>query len=405
MKTTRRMATGLIAAAAMAPAVRVQGAAAVQTGKTYDVAVIGAGTFGAWTAHAFSQRGLKVVLLDAYGPANSRASSGDESRITRSSYGQQAIYSRWARESLADWKALQARTGVHLFEPTGVLAFSTTRTSYLADTAKVLADLAIPHERLTANEVMRRFPAFHLDQDEGALFEPESGALFARHAIQTLVDELVRHGVDYRTARIAMPTGKGALPAITAQDGSTIAAGRFVFACGPWFAKLFPDLLGKSIEAQRAEVFYLGIPAGSTAYDPAVMPTWMDQWGIDGAYGFPNLETRGCKVAVDGTPEVVDPETQSRTVTQPYIDAMRTFVKFRLPGLANAPIVETRVCQYEVAPREDYILDRHPDFANVWIAGGGSGHGFKNGPRVGRYMADLVLGGGKTDERFAIGPR
>ena len=128
----------------------------------------------------------------------------------------------------------------------------------------------------------------------------------------------------------------------------------------------------------------------------------MDNYGINGAYGFPNLEARGCKVAVDGVPDVVDPETQPRTVTEPYIRAMREFVKFRLPGLAAAPIVETRVCQYEMAAREDYILDRHPDFANVWIAGGGSGHGFKNGPRVGQYMADLVLGDRNTDERFAL---
>ena len=402
MKTTRRMATGLFTAAALAPRGWAAEAPGLQSGKAYDVAVIGAGAFGAWTAYAFARRGYRVCLLDAYGPANSRASSGGESRIIRNSYGQQAIYSRWARESIGEWQSLQARTGVRLFEPTGVLAIASTKTPYLAECAHALKALAIPHDVLGAAEVMRRFPMFHLDADEGALFEPESGALLARRAIQTLVAELATGRVDFRIGRIAMPTGGGNLAAIRTQDGDMVSAGRYVFACGPWLPTLFPDLLGKRIEPQRAEVFFLGIPPGSTAFDPGRMPTWMDNYGINGAYGFPNLEARGCKVAVDGVPDVVDPETQPRTVTEPYIRAMREFVKFRLPGLAAAPIVETRVCQYEMAAREDYILDRHPDFANVWIAGGGSGHGFKNGPRVGQYMADLVLGDRNTDERFAL---
>ena len=399
MLTTRRTATGMMVAGALAPSLR---ASAQTSSSKYDVAVIGAGAFGAWTAYALRQMGQKVCLIDEYGPANSRASSGGETRITRCSYGKQAIYSRWAMESLVEWKALQARNGTRLFENTGVLAIAPAKDPFLDATGKALAELGLPHELLSAGEVARRFPAFHLDPSEAAVFEPNSGALFARRAIQTLVAELVANGVTWKSAAIRTPTGSGKLPAIVTQSGETISAGRYVFACGPWLPKVFPDVIGPKVEPQRAEVFFLGIPGGSTEFDPAVMPTWMDQYGVAGAYGFPNLEARGCKVAVDPAPIVVDPDTQSRLVTHPFIDVMREFVRFRFPALANAPIVETRVCQYEMAKDEEYILDRHPAFDNVWIAGGGSGHGFKNGPRVGRYMAQLLAGNQVADPRFAL---
>ncbi len=399
MLTTRRTVTGIMAATALAASTRTM---AQRGSSTYDVAVVGAGSFGAWTAYALRQAGQRVCLIDAYGPANSRASSGGESRIIRSAYGAQAIYSRWAMESLVEWKALQARNGTHLFEPTGVLAIAKNSDSFLDETGKALMALGLPHERLSAGEVARRFPAFHLDESEGAVFEPNSGALLARRAIQTLVAELVAGGMAWRSAAIRPPKGSGTLPGLTTATGETISAGRYVFACGPWLPKVFPDVIGAKVRPDRAEVFFLGVPEGSTAFEPGVMPTWLDQYGIAGAYGFPNLEARGCKVAVDGDPVAIDPDLDQRTVTTPFIEAMREFVAFRFPALAKAPIVETRVCQYEMAKGEEYILDRHPGFDNVWIAGGGSGHGFKNGPRVGRYMAQVLAGSGAADPRFSI---
>ncbi len=401
MLATRRTAAGILAAGAVAPAL---GSAAVRAaaGGTYDVAVIGAGAFGAWTARAFRQMGRRVCLVDEYGPAHSRASSGGESRIIRTAYGKQAIYSRWAMESLVEWQALETRNATRLFLRTGVLAIARTSDSFLEETARALVALGLPHETLGAAEVARRFPAFHLDPSEAAVFEPLSGALFARRGIQTLVAELVAGGMDYRAGAVRAPTGSGRVPAIMTGAGETISADHYVFACGPWLPKVFPEVIGAKVEPQRAEVFFLGLPPGSSAFDPAVMPTWMDQYGVAGAYGFPDLESRGCKVAVDPAPIVIDPDSQSRLVTQPFIDLMRQFVAFRFPGLAGAPITETRVCQYEMAKGEEYILDRHPGFENVWIAGGGSGHGFKNGPRVGRYMAEVMTGKAAPDPRFAI---
>lgn len=401
MNTTRRTATKLIAAAAFAPLGALS--EPVNTARpAADVAVVGAGVFGAWIAYALRAAGLSVTLLDAFGPGNSRSSSGGESRITRSAYGDREIYARWAWESMPAWKALSQRAGLTLFENTGVLTIVPGSDPFAEDSSVVLKRLGIRFERLSADDTMRRFPQFRLLPTESAIFEPDAGALMARRAIQTLVNELVSAGLEYRVEAVRPPSGSGTLAALETAAGETISASRFVFACGPWLPKVFPGLLKTRIRAQRAEVFFLGVPAGDTRYFPPAMPTWIDRGGMGDAYGFPSLEGRGCKLAVDAFDKPIDPDTGDRTVTAPFIAAMRSFVRQRIPGLSEAPIVETRVCQYEYAENKNYLLDRHPDFTNVWIAGGGSGHGFKNGPMVGNYVAKLIVDQMPTDPRFSI---
>jgi sarcosine oxidase len=402
MSTTRRMATKLLAAAALAPLAQFTKAAGTPR-SSVDVAVIGSGVFGAWTAYALHTAGHRVTLIDAFGPGNSRSSSGGESRITRSAYGDKEIYARWAADSLLAYKSLARRTGLALFENTGVLTFVPGGDNFGVESASVLKRLGIRHEILSADEAMRRFPQFRMNPTETAVFEPDAGALLARRSIQALVSEMVSSGVEYRVGAIRTPTGSGNLASIVTQGGETIKASRFVFACGPWLPKVFPALLGTRIRAQRAEVFFLGTPPGDTRYLPNAMPTWIDHNGMGDAYGFPNLESRGCKLAVDAFDHPIDPDNGDRTVTAPYTEAMRAFVRQRLPGLSDAPIVETRVCQYEYAENKNYLLDRHPDFNNVWIAGGGSGHGFKNGPMVGSYVAKLVIDQAPTDPLFSFG--
>ncbi len=398
----RREVTKLLLASTIAGQSTLLGSAPAIDRKLPDVVVVGSGAFGAWTAYALRHQGHRVTLVDAYGPANSRSSSGGESRITRCSYGNQDFYTRWAVESLVAWKQLQQRSATKVFENTGVLAIAPAGDPYLDQSAMVMQRLGIRHERMNADETMRRFPVFHLDSTESALFEPDSGALMARNSIQVLVNELVAQGVTYKTAAVRAPRGAGTLPKITTSSGESIAAGHYIFACGPWLPKAFPDLLGDRIRSDRAEVFFLGTPAGDQAYEPPAMPTWMDDYGVGGAYGFPSLDGRGCKVAVDSIVGPMDPDAGNRTVTAPYIAAMREFVRHRFPALAEAPIVESRVCQYEMTADENYILDRHPDFNNVWIAGGGSGHGFKTAPSVGRYMVQLVIEQGPANTMFSI---
>jgi sarcosine oxidase len=367
---------------------------------TYDVVVIGAGVFGSWTALHLAKRKQRVLLVEAHAPAHSRASSGGESRIIRMGYGPDEIYTRWSLDSLKQWKELIASTGDHLFHQTGVLWLATEGDTTLNESASTLRRCGVKHEILSLAGLARHYPQINLDGVARALFEPESGVLLARRAVARTLGSALQSGVQLKIAQIEPPGGAGQLDSIKTIDAESISAGSFVFACGPWLGKVFPEILGRRIFPTRQEVFFFATPPGDTRFTAPALPTWLLQ--PDEVYGMPDLEGRGLKVARDTHGERVDPDTQSRLVSQESAEWARQFVARRFPALKDMPITETRVCQYENSSNGDFLIDRHPALSNVWFAGGGSGHGFKHGPAFGEYTATMVLGEGKAEPRFSL---
>ncbi|HUQ91779.1 MAG TPA: FAD-dependent oxidoreductase [Bryobacteraceae bacterium] len=351
-----------------------------------DVAVIGAGCFGVWIAWHLHRAGRRVLLIDAYGAANSRASSGDESRIIRMGYGPREHYTKWSVESLPLWRALASRTDPSLFHDCGALWMTSGADPFALSTVAVLEQYDVSHQTLNEHELRQRFPQFAVPEGSWAILEPEAGALMARRAIQTLVREMVAEGVTYEQSAV--------------RPGDAVDAEQIVFACGPWLPALFPELLGKRIIPTRQEVLFFGTPSGSDAFSPLRMPCWIDV--SQQVYGLPDLESRGFKIANDRRGAQFNPDTGERTVSAATIEIVREYLRSRIPALAHAPLLESRVCQYENTSNGDYLLDRHPEIENVWLAGGGSGHGFKHGPAVGAYLSGLMLGSGTADERFSF---
>jgi sarcosine oxidase len=358
--------------------------------KSHDVAVIGSGVFGAWIAYFLRKSGVSVMLLDAYGPANARASSGGESRIIRMGYGADEIYTRWSLRALPLWKVLFAEAGrPELFQQTGVLWIAHEKYQYALDTLAALQEYKIPHKRLSLLGLRKHYPQITFDEDAWGIFEPESGVLLARRAVQAVVEQARKIGVEYRDAAVLAPGDATAkITSLKTTAGETISANTFVFACGPWLGKIFPQVLVDRIFPSRQEIFFFGIPPGETRFTQPALPTWL--YLKDEFYGMPDLESRGFKVADDRHGPRVDPDTQSRVGSTEALDAARKFVARRFPTLKNAPVVETRVCQYENTSNGDFLIDRHPEFDNVWLVGGGSGHGFKHGPSLGEYVAARV---------------
>ncbi len=369
--------------------------------KSYNAAVIGAGVFGSWTAYYLQRAGLSVALIDAYGAANSRASSGGESRIIRMGYGADEIYTRWSHRSLAVWQEFFAGVGrPELWRPTGVLLMALENDPRVTATAGALERVGVNFELLHRDELERRYPQIDFGQVTRAIYEPMSGALMARRAVQSVVDFFARNGGDYLVEPALPPAGSGRLNEIGARGGSRISADVFVFACGPWLPKLFPALLGDRIRPTRQEVYFFGVPAGDTRFAPPMTPTWIDYSAE--TYGMPDLENRGFKFAFDRHGEAIDPDTAERNLTENSLELARAFLARRFPALAGAPLVEARVCQYENTSNGDFLIDRHPDFDNVWLVGGGSGHGFKHGPALGEYVAARVIEGGEIERRFTL---
>jgi len=377
-------------------------APAVHAGaRTYDVAVIGAGVFGSWTAWHLRKAGRTVALVDAYGPASSRASSGGETRVTRMGYGDKEIYTRWSWRSLEQWKALSARAGgAPFFHETGMLWMARDQDPLTRATLATLGRVGIPHERLDRAELERRWPQIAFGPISWATFEPKSGVLMARRSVQAVVAELRRDGGELLIGRASAPAGRGRLAELALADGSRLRAGSFVFALGPWLGKLLPDLLGARIFPTRQEVFYFGPAAGDTRFAPPRMPVWID-FGEE-IYGLPDIETRGFKIAPDRHGPAIDPDTAERQVTPATLASVREFVARRFPALAEAPLLGSEVCQYENSSNGDFLIDRHPDFENAWLVGGGSGHGFKHGPALGEYVAAHVQSGEPVDARFSL---
>jgi monomeric sarcosine oxidase len=372
-----------------------------KTNSTYDVAVVGAGVFGAWASYRLQRTGMRVVLIDAYGAGNSRSSSGGESRIIRMGYGADEIYTRSAQRALRLWQELFQQANEPLFHKTGVLWLAHEDDPYPVKCAETFRKLTIPFEKLSTSEVNSRYPQIGLERISWALFEPDSGVLLARRAVQAVTRETVLNGAEYLQEAVKSPVGKLKLDNIETTTGRRISAGNYVFACGPWLPKIFPDLLGDKIHSTRQEVVFFGAPAGDLRFRPPSLPAWIDF--KDEAYGLPDLEGRGVKVAIDRHGPPFDPDTAVRVVTNQGLTETRRYLTRRLPELKDAPVMDMEVCQYENTSNGDFLIDRHPEFANVWLVGGGSGHGFKHGPVVGEYVAARVAGSNEGIEpRFSL---
>jgi glycine/D-amino acid oxidase-like deaminating enzyme len=399
VKVSRRSLLIGAGGAAVSPAI----AKTYKGGMKDHVAVVGAGVFGTWTAVHLLRKGHKVTLVDAWGPAHSRASSGGESRLTRGAYGKDAIYTRMALDSLKEWKALSAVSGLPIFHDCGVLFFFQQEEEYVRDSLAAHKALGASTQALNRAEMARKFPMIDFDGIEVGLYEPDFGALMARRSVQTLARNFAERGGTIVRGFVRPPSTNAAqLAEIDLANGERIGADRFVFAAGPWLPKLFPDVIGPRILPTRQEVFYFGTPPGDRRFLPGAMPGWADFNNGDIFYGFPDLEARGVKFAHDQHGVQVDPDTQSRRPTDAALAEIVAFRDRRFPALRGAPLIGAEVCQYENSSNGDFLIDLHPQWTNVLLLGGGSGHGFKHGPEVGRYAVGRLLGSIKPEPRFSL---
>ncbi len=369
----------------------------------FDSLVIGAGVFGAWTAWYLRKAGQRVLLLDAQGAAHARSSSGGESRLTRGSYGADEVYTRFALDSLPQWKWLSDQAGLPVFHPTGILFFFQKREAFVDQSLEAHRRLKLSTQELDRAALEQRWPQLHWKDIAVGIHEPGFGVLMARRAVQTLVRAFVKAGGEYRVAAVKPPMADKPLAHVELTDGSTLSAGQYVFACGPWLPKVFPRLLGPRIFVTRQEVFFFAPPPGDARFSLGAFPGWADFNDGDIYYGMPDIESRGFKVAHDKHGPLVDPDRGDRVASPGAVADVRSYLARRFPALANAPLNEERVCQYENSSNGDLLIDRHPTASNILLLGAGSGHGFKHGPEVGRYAAELLTGRlEKVEARFSL---
>lgn len=368
----------------------------VRSGAAPDVIVVGAGVFGLWTSFYLNRMGADVLLLDQYGPGNSRATSGGETRGVRTSYGDRPhglSWVRWADEAIRRWKRFDAewqeRLLPRLFFETGDLILREEMDPYLADTKSHWDAVGIEHEVLDADEVKRRWPVINTETVGVAFHEPNAGVVRARRACEAVATIFQEEGGALRIGKVSPGNGAaGELGEVRLESGERLAAGQYVFAVGPWFPKLFPGFMASRLRISMGHVVYFGTPPGDERFNWPNLPSY----GVPGCTGWPALtpDNRGFRVRTGGRPPM-DPDLSPRRLDAEHVEPARDVLCRWFPDLAGAPVVETRACHYESSVTRNFIIDHHPHWRNAWLAGGGSAEAFKFGPVSGEYVAKRVL--------------
>ncbi len=359
--------------------------------KNAHIAVLGAGVFGGWTALMLLEKGFRVTLIDPWGPGNSRASSGGESRLIRMIYGGDGFYTRLATRAYVLWEAYQERFGVQCLYPTGNLWMSAEADPMIDLACSYLDEVQLPYEKLNPAEVTERFPGINIEGLKHIVHEQKTGYLLARESCVAVRDFFVQQGGQYLQKLPDMNALLDNGKTLRLEDGSQIEADAFICACGPWLPQLFPEWLAPHLSVTRQEIYYFGIPAKQAA-SLEKLPTWIIQEEEQSFYGVPSTKHRGFKVATDQRGGSFDPTQGDRTPTTALVEAARSFLAKRFYGMENAPLLEARVCQYSNTANGHFIFDRHPNQKNIFVLGGGSGHGFKHGPAVGELIAQAFSG-------------
>jgi glycine/D-amino acid oxidase-like deaminating enzyme len=376
------------------------------------IAVIGAGAFGGWTALYLLRRGAQVTLLDAWGPGNSRASSGGETRVIRGTYGPNQPYTKMAARAMQLWKEHEERWKRRLVHRIGVLWLAGGGDDqFERGSLPMLREAGIPYQELSSGEIEKRWPQFNLDGVAWGIYEPDGGFLAARVACEAVLEGFRAEGGEYRqVAVLPDELERGAGNGLILADGSKLVADQYVFACGPWLGKLFPETIGEKICSTKQDVFFFGTPDGDDRFSAEKLPVWADHgehfmYGIPASFvpgGFLAENQSGFKIADDSRGPEFDPTTGERVAGAETLKTVREYMGFRFPAMKDAPLLKTQVCQYENSLDNQFIIDRHPEAENVWLIGGGSGHGFKHGPALGETVAGLVMEHGKADPLFRL---
>jgi glycine/D-amino acid oxidase-like deaminating enzyme len=396
-------------------------------GKTYDIAVVGAGAFGGWTAYWARKLGASVVLIDAYGPGNSRSTSGDETRGVRSSYGDKPPpvgeqWMQWANRSIQRWKAWDDEWGrdlkMRLFVTTGDFIFRSEWENFTKNTRDLFVKNGVKHESVDVEIVKKEFPQFDLRGITACLYEAEAGVVRARRSTQCVAEVFQKLGGDIVIARAYPgPLEGGKIGSLVLNNHDTIKAQTYIFALGPWMGKTFPGLMGPRMRQPIGRVCYFATPHGDNRFEFPNMPSF----NFPGVTGWPTLpfDSRGLRVRgggggggggrggggggnqgplppVPAGPQIVggpdqDPDLSDRYVDPLTVERARQFLAERIPIMKDQPLNETRACHYEQSSSRNFVIDRHPDIANAWIAGGGNAEAFKQGPTIGEYIARRAL--------------
>ncbi len=367
----------------------------------FDCIVLGVGGFGSGALYHLARRGVRVLGIEQFGVAHDRGSSHGETRIIRKAYFEHPDYVPLLHRAYDLWHELERETGRQLMHRVGLFIAGSPERESVAGTLHAAALHKLSLERLDPAAARVRFPGYRFHDDFSVLFEPEAGYLEVENCVATHVAAAVARGAQLRTNETVIHWQSDGRHVVVKTETGEYSAASLVITAGPWASQVlgdaFPGLGGNLLRVVRKPVFWFA--AGDT-YDasrgnstfffetPCSLETPGGQF-----YGFPRIDGRTIKMAEHtGGETVVDPLTVDRTHHAADLARVGEFLKEFMPAIDPTP-VRYSVCMYTKTPDNHFCIDRHPEWGNVVVGAGFSGHGFKFTSVLGEALADLALAG------------
>lgn len=363
--------------------------------EVYDAIVIGAGAMGSAAAYYLSERGQRVLLLEQFELDHRQGSSYGYSRIIRYAYDHPE-YVELAKDTFPLWFALQEKLGEQLVFQTGGIDFGPVGEASLEATVAAMQASGLPYELLTPAEAKRRFPQFRLGDDFRALYQPDSGFVKASKAVLGHVELAKAQGAVIRdcTPVTALRLRSDSIEVSTADE--KYSAGKLIVTAGAWAKRLLEQTgLDLPLTPLRCQLNFMA-PLDSSPYQASNCPVWIAHVASlfpESVYGIPSHDGSGFKIAFHGGPPFSHPSDISREPETENVAALRPFMRAHIPGIADSPIRESRICLYTQTPDEHFVVDKHPAHDHVVIGAGFSGHGFKFSTTIGKMLTEIALDG------------
>lgn len=362
----------------------------------FDVIVVGLGGMGSSAAYHLAARGARVLGLEQYTPAHANGSSHGDSRIIRQAYYESAQYVPLVQRAYQLWEQLQKDTGTDLLHLTGGLMIGPPGSALVHGTIHSARKHNLPYQVMDAAELRRRFPALNPRPDDIAVYEGKAGFLRPEAAIRSHLQLAAKNGAELRFEEKvekwnADPSGRR-VQVVT--NRATYESERLVITSGAWTSEVMVGVK-LPLEVQRRVMCWFRPELNADFFVPEHFPIYI--WDVDGKqyfYGFPVTDGArgGAKLAMHSGGERCSPGTISRSISQEDVEELRRYLRAFIPSL-NGRLVRAETCMYTLTPDEHFIVSVHPEFPNVAIAAGFSGHGFKFSSVMGEILADLTTDG------------
>lgn len=358
---------------------------------TFDCIVLGVGGMGSAALYHLARRGARVLGLDRFTPGHDRGSSHGETRVIRLAYFEHADYVPLLRRAYTLWEELESQREATLYVQTGILEMGPPDGEVVPGVTKAARQHGLDVEKLSAADIRQRYPGIQLPEDWAGIFEARGGYLRVEASVRAHVDEAVKHGAHLRTGEVIQGWTIDGDSVVVQTDQETYRAQQLIVTAGAWAPQLL-EALGVRLTVLRKPLLWYRTQTPHYHVDNG-FPVWLFETSSGVFYGFPEIDAMGLKVAEhsNGSP-VDDPLALDRRLLPEDRQPVESFLATHLPEVSRECLHHT-VCMYTMTPDQHFLIDRHPQHAQVCFAAGLSGHGFKFATVLGEILAQLTLDG------------